>query len=278
VPLLAPSDPKRGEIKKALTAWRQGDFVLGEHWFLIRFNPAIPLTAESAQVAHQGGDIEESAVKGLVVVTQSCDIVRDCLERPYVEVAPLVHVEPQTVAEIDRGGRPNYAVVPALRDAGLVADLDRTMTLEKGVIFTWTGSHGCRTDEETRTLQQALARKRARFAFPDDFNTFVSKLRDRIVEKHDKRTPEGAALRALDEIRVRAAPQWDAADVEILFWFIREPQGGSHDWQAVSKVWLDLVKPSGRFKKVHGMVCTLDDMTGRDYFESDLLDLDHLSS
>jgi len=278
VPALSPSDGKRQEINKALSTWRQGDYVLGEHWFLVRLNPEVPLTSGSSQAADQGVDIEESAVKGLIVVTQTCDIVRDCLDRPYVEVAPLVQVEAQTVTEIGHGYRPNYAVVPALRTAGLVAHLDRTMTLEKAVLLSWNGAHGCRTDEETRALQQALSRKRARFAFPDDFTALVSNLQKRIVEKHGKQTPEGEALRALDEIRVRAAPQWDAQDVEIMFWFIRAPEDGSHNWPEAKKAWLNLVKTTGRYTRINGEVCTLEDMTARDYAESDPLDLDHLSS
>ena len=35
---------------------------------------------------------------------------------------------------------------------------------------------------------------------------------------------------------------------------------------------------SGRFVRVDGVVQTLDDLTARDYVESDPLDLDHLST
>ena len=45
-------------------------------------------------------------------------------------------------------------------------------------------------------------------------------LRRRLVEKHNKSSPEGEALRALLEIRVRAAPSWSAQEVELMFWFI----------------------------------------------------------
>ncbi len=40
--------------------------------------------------------------------------------------------------------------------------------------------------------------------------------------------------------------------------------------------WLALVPPAGRFNR-EGVVATLDDLTARDYAESDLLDLDYLS-
>ena len=36
--------------------------------------------------------------------------------------------------------------------------------------------------------------------------------------------------------------------------------------------------PGGRFRSVDGVITSLDDLTARDYVESDPLDLDHLSA
>jgi hypothetical protein len=43
--------------------------------------------------AEADADLAKQQVLGLVVVTQSCDVVRSCTERPYVEVCPLVEVD-----------------------------------------------------------------------------------------------------------------------------------------------------------------------------------------
>jgi len=48
--------------------------------------------------------------------------------------------------------------------------------------------------------------------------------------------------------------------------------------QNISAAWLKRVPAAGRFATVDGAVLTLDDLTARDYVESDPLDLDHLSS
>jgi hypothetical protein len=40
---------------------------------------------------------------------------------------------------------------------------------------------------------------------------------------------------------------------------------------------LKRIPATGRFTDVDGVVVTLDDLTARDYVESDPLDLDHLS-
>jgi hypothetical protein len=70
------------EVDAALQKWCQGDYVLGEQWFIQRFNPKRPLTDESQDVAEQEVDLAESEVRGFVVVTQTCDIVRSCASRP----------------------------------------------------------------------------------------------------------------------------------------------------------------------------------------------------
>jgi hypothetical protein len=273
-------DQFQQKIDVTLEEWCQGDCVLGEQWFAYRFNTQHPLTEASIDALYGENDLVESEVLGFAVVTQTCDIVRSCLSRPFLEVVPLVEVEQQRLQEIKRGRRPQYAFIPNLAEKCLVADLDRVMTIEKAVVIEWHRVPGCSTDEERRMFGQALSRKRSRCAFPDDFTRFVSKLQKRLQEKHDKESDEGEALRALREIRVRASPSWDASKIELMFWFIRyenEPNFKGLEWYELLKRWLDLVPESGRFHSVEGQVTTLEALTAKDYTESDLLDLDHLS-
>lgn len=268
-------------IDDALQSWRQGDCALGDHWFVHRFSPDAPLTNAAAEIAGDGVDLAESQVRGFMIVSQSCDVVRPCADRPYVEVAPLVEVDPKELKDIEAGRRPRYVFIPRLEGTNLVGDLDRVMTVEKPVIRSWTRTEGCSTDQAKRRLAQALSRQRNRFAFPDEFTEFARQLQSRLREKHGKNSDEGEALRALREIRVRAAPSWDSDPVEIMFWFIRhadESDFKGKSWDSQLKRWLNLVPESGRFRPIHGLVVTLEDLTAREYVESDPLDLDHLSS
>lgn len=276
----ASKEGRHEEIDSAIKEWRQGDCVVGEHWFAYRFATSAPLTDESVQVAAENAELVEVDVRGLAVLTQTCDIVRSCRERPFIEVAPLVEVEASDLEMIESGRRPQYGFVPSLREQGLVADLDRVMTVEKAVVASWDRTPGCLTDDHTRMFAKSLSRKRARFAFPDEFTDLARDLVERLKGKHKKQSDEGEALRALREIRVRAAPSWSEDRVELTFWFIRndddqEPENG--DWSRLCEAWLALVPVRGRFQVVQGMVTTLDDLTARDYVESDPLDLDHLS-
>jgi len=274
------NDDARANIDQALQDWRQGDCVVGEHLFLFRIDIENPLTREAADAAKEGADAAEAEVRGLMVATQTCDLVRRCADRPFVEVCPLVEVDADRLKEIRRGRRPGYAYVPGVADQRLVADLDRVMTVEKAVVARWERTEGCQTDEERRRLALALARKRRRCAFPVDFVKFARSLVERLSSKHGKNSPEGQALRALREIRVRAAPSWDAEGVELMFWFIREDGSLEFDggrWDEHLERWLDLLPVGGRFQGIDGDVMTLDDLTARDYMESDPLDLDRLS-
>lgn len=265
----------------ALQAWSQGDVVLGEQWFVFRIDPVSPLTKEACAAAAEGAENAEVSVVGLVVVTQTCDLVRACTERPFVEVCPLVTVDEAALEDVERGRRVSYAYIPSLAVRNLVADLDRVMTVEKSVIAGWERVSGCRSDEERRKFARSLARKRVRAAFPDDFVDFVKPLQKRLIKKHDRQSEEGDALRALREIRVRAAPSWDANEVELQFWFVRdepEPAFAGKTWDNYLEKWFELIPKSGRFVRVFGLVQTLVDLSAREYVESDVLDLDHLSS
>ncbi len=267
-------------VDRTLATWRQGDCVVGEEWFALRIDPGGPLSPEAQKAAGEEVELIETSVRGLVVVTQTCDVVRSCTERPFVEVCPLVEIDADTLAQVERARRPRFALVPGTRDQRLVADLDRTMTLEKMIVAQWTRTAGLDTDAEARSFAQALARKRARPALPDDFNQLTRKFTGRMTGKHEKNSDEGRALRALREIRVQASPSWDATAVELFFWFIRDgsdPTFEGKEWRTFLETWLGLVPAGGRFTDVSGLVATLEELNAAEYVASDLLDLDHLS-
>ena len=86
-------------------------------------------------------------------------------------------------------------------------------------------------------------------------------------------------MRALREIRVRAAPNWNADDVELTIWFIkdRDPTDGNANWSDQVNYWTQLLNQSDRFRVGSSVACRLDDITARDYVESDVLDFENLS-
>ena len=274
-------------IDQALRTWRQGDVSLDAGLVFLHLadlsRPHSPASCQAA--ASLGEEIDPGSapvldeVRGMVMLSQSCDVVRGCRDRPFVEVAPVIEVSGRLVEEIRRLKRPAFAYVPATAEVRLVADLDRTMTAEKALVAGWTRTPGWETDEERRSFADAIARKRSRFAFPDDFVAAAEALQRRLADKHDKQTPEGAHLRALREIRVAATPSREGGPVHLAWWFIKDsdPEDVDAYWPKFLDRWLDLFDRSGRFRVDSAIACRLEDLTAQDYVESDLLDLDRLS-
>ena len=149
-----------------------------------------------------------------------------------------------------------------------MADLDRTMTVEKAVVAGWTLSRGWETDDELRSFAEALARKRTRVAFPDDFVAAARNLETRLLARHNSQTDEGAHLPGTSP---RSAcvrrPPWNASAVQLTWWFIKEadPVGVPVDWWGLPERWLALFGPTGRFRVDPPIACRLEDMTARDY-------------
>lgn len=276
------------QTNATLQQWLQGDVVLGGDLFFVHLaDLAAPLSEEARQTAQDriesglATEIEgvASAVEGFAVLTQSCDIVRDCRQRPFLQVAPLVRVSSTVMNEIRLLRRPAFAYISGVADKALVADLDRAITVEKTLIRGWHRTSGCRDEHEQRLFADALARHRSRAAFPDSFNICIRPLANHLKRMHEKDTEEGSLLRSIAEIRAAAAPTWDAAVVNVFLWFVLDPTAAVvvGDRSAHVDHWLGLASQTEKFN-LEGLVCRLEDMNAAEYVGSVRLDLDALSA
>jgi hypothetical protein len=175
---------------------------------------------------------------------------------------------------------PRFASLPALADERLAADLDRVMTVEKGLLASVTGirQRGVASDADAQVFTEFLGRKRTRAALPDDFTSAVARMRGRILDKHDRTSREGEFLRAVKEIRVRGIPDWVSAIIEVEFLFIFDngrniPDDADH-W--ISQL-MALVTIDDRIVAVDGRPAALEQLSAARYLSTCRLDLDHLS-
>lgn len=273
------SDEQAKITDRALQQWKQGDAVLGGNLTFFHQASLTRPTTDSAiaarqQVEDDGDAIPdiplaiENVVEGLIVVSQTCDIVRDCKFAPFVDVAPLIRVDEDVLSEVRKERRPKRAFVPGLEDRNFVADLTRVMTVEKGIVASWERIEGCRSDDEIRNFARTVSRKYDRFAFPDDFNEIaIVGLETLMKNRSGKQSDEGKHVDALQEVRVRAAPDWDADVVSLHLWFIRddEPMPCEPNWNHWLEGWIDTVDQTGRFRVVGWSAVRLEDMTALDY-------------
>ncbi len=283
------TDEDKQNTNDALQSWRQGD---------VSLDPALEVF-HLADLSQPHSDVSRSVsnkvpeeltsqpnitpvkemVEGVVMLTQTCDIVRCCEEKQFVQVAPLVKFNQTKVEETRKLKRPQYAYIPAVASQFLVADLSRCVTLEKVIVARWKRIQGCNNDKERMDFALALIRNRTRFAFPDDFIEASQEFQKFILKKHKKQTTEGEFLRAIREIRVKAAPSWNIDKIKLTWWFIKEegPSVDLDEWYKFIEKLMDKFDQSGKYDVEDIFPCELADMTALDYTESNHLDLDQLS-
>jgi hypothetical protein len=267
---------------RKLREWSQGDFTHDIKEFVHLANPKQPLTNTADSADPEDGELQAitSEVLGIVVVTQTCDIVNKLVERPYVEVCPIVEVPTSVLSEAKSGLRPGAVYLPAFGNNPWVVDLDRVMTLEKTLLADATRKPGCKTTDEQRTLSNALARKRARFAFPDAFVSMMQGFLRFAKDKHGKNSEEGNALRSLREIRVSASPAWiTQGKIQTTICLVKEKdvRFTKTSWIEILDKWQKKIIATEGFEEPYLWMATLDDMTAKDYTDSEVLDLDYLS-
>ena len=276
------------EVDAALKMWRQGDAIIGENLSFLYISDLSKPLSESARAEAKSGFVGGenlcsigSQVPGFVVVSQTCDILKSCLDWPYIQLAALQEAPDDDFAkQVRKGMRPAFACVPAL--ANLIANLDLLMTVEKGVLAGLSrGSviQGVRNDTEAREFAQGISRRFARFAFPDDFVAAVRPIQQRIKDKHGRKTTEARAYNQLREIRIVATPAWESPEPSITFLFVRDDDGPMSAGleEAVESLMAKFIA-TGRFKDPQHRIVTLAEITAALYVASDPLDLDHLSS
>lgn len=180
--------------------WRQGDVCLdiGD----------IPVLAEEDAIFPH-----ESC--GAVVISQCCDIAKET--RPYVQVAALVRVDQQHMTPIKLFREPRLALIPALEDECIVADLDVVATVAKRVVSRWVRTEGCASSEERRAFSYAVGRHKNRVGFPDPWAPALSKLRKWVKQKGAKLGGvDGQFINAVDQMRIIAEHVDSPTEVEII--------------------------------------------------------------
>lgn len=275
------------EVDAEMERWQQGDAVLGVSIPFVCFaHIATPLSSAARElggiVEAENGPVLDVLTDeiGFVVLSQTCDIVRAADTRHYVQLAPIVEVEPAGLVEIRSGRSPRYAEIPALSARRLVADLDRVMVVEKPLLAALPAAArlaGCPSDVDRRRFAGALARNHARFAFPDDFNIGMKRIAQQIVKRHDKDSPMGRFLAEAVDIRAYCL-EWEAEAPEVSLLFVfNESAAIPTDAQTHIDALIDKFTPTGGFRKLIGQPVAYDTMTAARYRESDPLDFDYLS-
>ena len=270
-----PDDDVIARTDAAMRNWRQGHVFENGHtaWVSLRDEP---LTGETAELGGSGRGITVVSDDYLVVVSQTCDIVRTCWSpegggHPFVQVSPVVSLEGTTQVNAAHGRMPRYAHLPGL-GANCFADLNRCTTIEKTVLANvGITLDGCSDDETRARFAAALAEQRGRFAFPDGTVKATKKLRRRLEDKHDGVGDESALIKMVNEVRVKPLAGWESDVVEVELVFVVAPSSlPSLDPRAPEPMVNDSLREwtstSPSIQKIVERLTSTDDPYERNYF------------
>lgn len=210
---MADEDPR----DEPLLEWKQGDFALNVGGFLF--------ANTSASGEHFDAEEDESNIVGLIVISQTCDIVRRTGGRHFVSVCALTKRPDTEVREVMSGRRPYFAVVENTGET-VFADLRKVMSVSKDLVRTWERKEGFEAETGRVKFANSLERKFGQFAFPDDFDRAMHDFKQRVWKRHDKTNSlPGKVYRSLLQIRFKCEPDWDSQNKKIrVLAILREPQ------------------------------------------------------
>ncbi|KSV60991.1 hypothetical protein N182_38085 [Sinorhizobium sp. GL2] len=263
------------ELKTALALWRQGDFTISTGEFPVAF-------LNENNVIEAGWD----TVHGLVVVSQTCDIVNAVDLDDVVVVAPIVEVTDGLLEAIKFGTTTVGAVIENAILPTDVADLRYLATIRKSSLVKMERKEGFNSEQTRDVFVNALERRYGRFAFPDALSDGpVITIRNRAKSLRKKNSPKANVYKSLRSIRLAADPDFDTPGAKIQFLLVlndlphvfaeskdiiveleSQEQADRFNWPATFE------KHSPLFR-----VVTMDSLSAREWDNSRHVDLDFIS-
>lgn len=177
----------------------------------------------SALINKEFGEDQDSSNDGIVILSQTCDVLSKSKER--VIVAPVRVAGKELFANASRGKTPLFIPISERdsRDAFRVIDLMYCFSIPKSNISQGiTHRELVNVEDATDVMQfsNRLARLFTRFPFPDEIHDFLKKLQDKVRSKSGKtNSPLGAALECVKYIRISCS-DWNSKHRHIAFFFI----------------------------------------------------------
>jgi hypothetical protein len=196
--------PQLDALNAALREWRQGDVFTVEG--LLAVDPTLSLVHDPTAAASR---VVNCDAPQIVLVSQTCDAILPAVERPLVQICPVVTLEGNQARLARRSESPRYVAVPDLGDDQF-ADLDDVHTVEKSCLRHFPRTPGVLGTPAQRRFGFAVGRKFSRFPFPDDVHQVLRPFAQSVASKYDRETSaEGQVFHRTVALRVAPDdPNW----------------------------------------------------------------------
>lgn len=161
---------------------------------------------------------------GVVILSQTCDVVRDPRSRPNVLVAPILgDPTKQQLSDARRGRAPLLLYLPPVSDAAeKVADLQHASSVPKSFLLgkVLLSRHTTADSAaDAAHLGSRIGRTYARFAFPDEIHEVADALAKKARETSGSSKPFGRVIDYVEDLRLKAN-HWDAPERILTFYAI----------------------------------------------------------
>ncbi len=280
-----PSLSTNRHFMQCLYEWQQGDFSLESGTLL--FRDFSPINHSNKTCDHNSLGYCDEKMPGFVVISQTCDIVREPIDSfsKFVSVCPLVEVNPAGISNIEKGKAPSFGLIENTPD-NLVVDFSRIMSVSKNLLVTWRRRRGCPSESKKREFAIALERFFGRYAYPDAFNQSFSSFRNATYEKYNKNSNFGKVLRSICELRVYPHSCWNNTDsVPVTLIVViedrdkREIEDREEIYTQVKSNFdkINWVSPFSPHEEYGIHIAELRDLSALDYLNSYPLDLNSIS-
>ncbi|MFE3991558.1 hypothetical protein ACFXPW_07650 [Streptomyces goshikiensis] len=146
--------------------------------------------------------------EGVVIISQTCDVVRD--NKEYLQVAPLVRLQGNSARQAAKGAMPGYVLVPKA-GTNAFADLDHVATVSKQHLALLVPQRGVTSTQDLRLFGMRVGRRYSRFAFPDAISEWLQPLKGLVIEKSGRSASAlGHVLdKGVESLRLECSPSWD---------------------------------------------------------------------
>jgi len=174
------------------------------------------LAAASISIAER----EEPTPNGVVVISQTCDIVQTD-GRPNLVVAKAVELGESDARDALKGRRPRFVHIPGA-PGELFADLEYIASMEKTSAVNLPHTRCIDDDafEHQRKVAIAIGRRFSRLALPEEVIPWFDGLKKQVSDKaNNPDSPLGRVLDVVREIRVQAK-HWRPPGIDLKIYII----------------------------------------------------------
>lgn len=156
---------------------------------------------------------ETSCPLGVVIITQTCDLVQP--GKPYAVVAPVVELSPSESGLAKSGRMPQYVHLSGSANKSYFLDLTRCATVTKSALGRHTRLYPGVDQNDSIAVSRfgaQIGRRFSRFAFPDEVQPWFRPLQEKVAKGYGKSSPLGKLLRETVDLRIQSN-DWNATGI-----------------------------------------------------------------